>query len=353
MFSDSVVLVTGASGFIASHIVKLLQEEDFRVRGTVRSLTNEDKLKRLNSLCPHAKHKLELLEADLLMPKTWESAVKDVEFVIHVASPSPDDDGGDIIKVAVDGTINVLKACANANTVKRIVLTSSCMAVFMVNRPSEVIRKEDDWSDPSELEPYSRSKTLAEKAAWDFVKELPADKKIELAVINPAFVIGPVLHGSNGTSQELIKRLLERSIPAVPNCNITIVDVRDVALAHVRAMKLSEAAGMRHIVATANVSFPTIAQILKKEFLPQGYYVPTMVAPYFILWFASWFDKVIKLILPQVGRDYQFDDTRMKNVLEISPRSISESVIDMAYSMIESGLVFKSDKYHGPPRAAK
>ncbi|KAK6195722.1 hypothetical protein SNE40_001090 [Patella caerulea] len=347
------VLVTGASGYIATHVIKQLQEEGYRVRGTVRSLQDENKVKHLHALCPEAQFKLELVEADLTKPESWEAAVKDVVYVIHIASPFPaaaPKDENEVIQPAVEGTQNVFKACVDAKSVKRIVLTSSCAAVAWetAGTSKDKVNSEEDWSDVDKLDAYSKSKTLAEKAAWDFIKELPDSDKIELAVINPSYVMGPVLSGSNCTSMEIVKRLLERAMPAVPKLNFPVIDVRDVATAHVKAMTLDEAVGKRHLIVNSNVWMKEMAQILAKEFKPQGYSVPTMNCPYFALWLSSVFDKTLKLILPQVGKIHRFDNTRMKEVLGIQPRDTKEMLLDMAYSLIEGGFVKKTKKYTGP-----
>ena len=179
------VLVTGVSGYIGSHIVKqLLEQGNYRVRGTVRSLTVEEKVKPIQDLVPNAKYPLELVEADLLQPDSWTAAVKDATYVIHVASPFPNtipSNPDDVIKPAVDGTQAVLKAAAEAGTVKRIVLTSSIAAVYdaclPIPKENEETKtfNEENWTNVEDplLDPYARSKTLAEKAAWDFIKELP------------------------------------------------------------------------------------------------------------------------------------------------------------------------------------
>ncbi|KAK7090238.1 uncharacterized protein [Littorina saxatilis] len=348
---DSLVLVTGASGYIATHVIKQLQEAGYKVRGTVRSLSDEAKVKHLNDLCPDATYKLELVEADLTKPDSWEAAVKGVSYVIHVASPFPASapkDENEVIQPAVEGTQSVLKACIASKSVKRVVLTSSCVAVNWSNTNTDKVHTEEDWSDVESLDAYAKSKTLAEKAAWDFIKELPDEDKIELAVINPAYVMGPVLHGSQCTSMEIIKRLLERSMPACPKLNFAIVDVRDVATAHVKAMTLPEAAGNRHLVVNTNMWMKEIAQQLAKEFKPQGYNVPTVNCPYFALWMSSLFDKTIKMILPQVNKVHKFENKRMKEVLGIEPLDAKDTIIEMAYSLIESGFIKKTKKYKGP-----
>lgn len=345
------VLVTGASGYVAAHVIKILQEEGYKVRGTVRSLQNETKVKPLKELCPDARYPLELVEADLLKEDGWKEAVKDCCYVIHCASPFPSTQPSspdDVIKPAVDGTKTVLQACADAGTVKRVVLTSSVAAVH-----GEMIMEEGkeytegDWTntDSISLDVYSKSKTLAERAAWDFVKELPGDKKFELAVINPGLVFGPVINGSISTSVEIVKKLLERSMPMVPKVNFAVCDVRDVALAHVKAMTLADAADHRHLIISQNVWCKDIALTLSKEFKPHGYCVPTVVAPYFAVWLNSFFDKMTRTILPRIGREFRFDNKRMREVLGITPRDLNQTLIDTAYSLIENGFIKKSKKY--------
>nr|XP_034328392.1 putative uncharacterized oxidoreductase YDR541C [Crassostrea gigas] len=352
IFLSTVVLVTGAGGFIATHIVKQLQEEGYRVRGTVRSLEDEERIKKLKELCPDAKHELELVEADLTKPESWEPAVKDVKYVIHVASPFPTQtpkEESELIQPAVEGTQAVLKACVAAKSVKRVVLTSSCAAVgWGPGADTTKTFTEEDWMEPEKLNAYGKSKTLAEKAAWDYVKELPDEDKIELAVINPAYVMGPVINGSMSTSSEVVKRLLEREKPFVAKLNFPVVDVRDVAAAHIKAMTLDDAAGKRHLIVNSNVWMKEMATILSKEFKTQGYNVPTANCPGPILWLTSLFDRTIKMVMPDIGKVYKFDNTRMKDVLQITPHEIKDTLIEMAYSLIEAGLIKKTKKYKGP-----
>ncbi|XP_074657492.1 uncharacterized protein LOC141910679 [Tubulanus polymorphus] len=344
--NESLVCVTGATGYIASHIISQLQEQGYRVRGTVRSLENEEKLRTdLEALCPEAEHKIEIVEGDLTKAETWEAAVKDCTYVIHTASPLPatvPKDEKEVVEPAVEGTLSVLKACKAAK-VKRVVLTSAVVAISgsVPSSDPEKVYNEEDWGDPEKADAYPKSKISAEKAAWDFIKELPDEEKFELAVINPAVALGPVLNGKISTSMEMLKRLLERSIPACPRLNLPVVDVRDVAAAHIKAMTEPEAAGNRHIVINQNIWLREIAQTLSKEFKPQGYGIPTAHCPYFAAWITALFDKNVKNLLPQIGKTMKYDNTRMKEKLGIEPRDINATLLEGCYSMIEKGLIKK------------
>lgn len=348
---EAPVLVTGATGFIALHIIQLLQREGYRVRGTVRSLKNENKLKPLKSLCPNAKYPLELVEADLTEDNGWDDAAKGCHYCIHVASPfpnAPPKKEEDLMIPAVEGTKRVFRACTNAGTVKRIVLTSSISAVHGESSNEEGrVYTEDDWSDisSSDIDAYAKSKTLAEKAAWEFVRALPPEKAIELVTINPSLVMGPSISGVVCTSLELIKRLMDGSMPLIPRIYIAICDVRDVALAHVRAISKPEAANCRHIVTSAHLWLQDIAHVLRNEFAPHGYFIPTWPAPYFSLYLYSFLDNSTKLILPRIGQTYTFSNRRMKDVLEVDPRMSQDTLIDTVYGLIECGVVKKTKNY--------
>ena len=352
--ASDLVLVTGTSGYVASHVTQQLLEQGFRVRGTVRSLKNEQKVEPLRQLCPNAKYSLELVEADLQNESCWLPAVQDCKYVMHIASPFPDSspaDENEVIKPAVDGTLNVLKACVAAKCVQRVVLTSSVVAV------SNGFSKgghfdETNWSNIDEVDPYHKSKTLAEKAAWDFVGGLSGTEKFELAVVNPTYIMGPVLIKTFTTSMVITKRLLEHAMPMLPRINFAIVDARDVAKAHIQAMKVPEAAGHRHIIAGSNLWISDLAQIYVEEFKEQGYNIPTRNAPDIGIKIYSLFDKTTRLILPSMGKVTTYDTSRMKNVLGVEARDVKDTLIDMAYTMIENGQVKKTKKYRGPTKGA-
>ncbi|XP_038050902.1 cinnamoyl-CoA reductase 1-like, partial [Patiria miniata] len=344
------VLVTGASGYLGSHVVQQLQEAGYKVKGSVRNLEDEKKVKHLKTLCPEAAYEVELVQAELQNADSWKSAVEGCTYVIHTASPFPFStprNEDDLIKPAVEGVTNVLKACVESKTVKRVVLTSAGLAICGTLKGVDVSEK--DWPEPAKLDPYAKSKTLAEKAAWDFVKELKDEEKIELVVLNPVSMLGPVLSTTMCTSIELIKRLLERNPMFLPKMNLPVVDVRDAAAAHVKALTTKEAEGNRHILCTQNLWWSEMAAILSAEFKSQGYNVPTMGVPKAAVAMASVFKKDAKQALPIWNKTTKFDNTRMKEVLKITePREIKTAIIEMAYSLIEGGFVKRSKKYRGP-----
>ncbi|XP_072017994.1 uncharacterized protein [Amphiura filiformis] len=348
------VLVTGASGFIATHTVQQLLQAGYKVRGTVRSLNNANKVKHLKDLCPNAAHELELVEADLLNEQCWASAVQGCSHVLHIASPFPIEspaDENELIKPAVQGTTSVLQACADAGTVKRVVLTSSVVAIMDFASPKTRAHNEADWPNVSNLAPYNKSKTLAEKCAWEFMKSLPDDKKFELAVVNPGFVMGPVLSGSYCSAMTLVKKILTRDPPANVRINFGIVDVRDVAKAHINAMTEPEAVGRRHILVNKSMWMSDMAEILKAEFQQHGYNVSTSNLPKFIFKIVAIFDKEAKEMAPIWNKTFDFDNTRMRQVLKIEPTPIQDTFIDMGYSIIEGGYIQKHKNYKGRPAA--
>ena len=352
-----IVLVTGASGFIATHIVQqLLNKGNTRVRGTVRSLKNEDKIKPLYDLVPDAQYPLELVEADLNNEESWKEAVQGCSYVYHVASPFPSGtptDENEIIKPAVNGTLNVFKAIVAAGGVRRVVLTSSIAAITGVGDASYT---EKDWAPVEEqLGAYQKSKALAEKAAWNFLTELEEDKKFELAVVNPGIVIGPLLSAGakDSTSTASILKLLNNEIPALVDVNFNVVDVRDVAAAHIAAMEVSEAVGNRHILVGATISMKEMSNIIANEFKPQGYRIPSFVMPKFGVWVYKAFDPSARLIYPMIGKMSTYANDRMRDVLGIQPENVSKSIIDTCYNLIELGIVPKKPGYRGPTGKAK
>ena len=343
--NDTTVLVTGATGFIAQHCILQLLEAGYSVRGTVRSPERAAKLK--DTLRPHISgdaqarlDRLSFVETDLYSDDGWGEAVTDCTFVLHVASPlprTPPKHEDELIVPARDGALRVLKASAEAG-VKRVVLTSSIAAV-LYGRDRSQTYNEDSWSDihSNAIGAYEKSKTIAERAAWDFMKEQGGD--MELACINPGLVLGPVLDEDWGTSGEAIKKLLDREFPACPDMNWATVDVRDVAAAHFAAMTVPEAAGKRFICAIENHSMRDVAAILDEKFRDRGFKVPTGKLPSFLVRLVAIFDKTARLGLNDLGVKQHLDNSRIKDILNWQPRNLEEMVESMGDSFIEYGIV--------------
>jgi nucleoside-diphosphate-sugar epimerase len=339
---QDVVLVTGASGYIAGHCIRDLLEHGYRVRGTVRSLADPAKVAHLRAMAETLPGTLEFVEADLEADDGWDQAVKGCTYVMHVASPNPPSiprHEEDLIRPAVEGTLRLLRACAEAPSVKRVVLTSSIVAIIFGDDRDDVMRTEEDWSDPDQCAAYAKSKTLAERAAWDFVNGLPAQRGLELAVINPGFVLGPVLRAESNTSIEGIRRLLARQTPGSPRIGFATVDVRDTAVLHRLAMERPEAAGNRYLCAGEHVWMQDIAKVLAEEFNPQGFRVPTGRVPYWLMWVIGRFDKTVRLALGFIGRRELVTAEKAVRELGWTMRPVRQSIVDTARSLIEYGVV--------------
>ena len=350
--NSPLVLVTGASGFIATHIVQqLLAKGQVRVRGTVRSLKNEDKVKPLHDLVPDAKYPLELVEAELNNPDSWKEAVQECSYVYHVASPLPSSiptNENDLIVPAVEGTLNVLRACSEVGTIKRVVLTSSLAAISGgLHGNVGHLYTEKDWANEISLPPYEKSKILAEKAAWDFVEKLEENKKFELVAVHPSVVIGPPLTLTTGysTSLQTVRKLLSGEIPVLLNMSLPLIDVRDVAAAQIAAMEKSEAAGKRYIINADNRWLREMSEIMSKEFSHQGYKLPSWTLPKPGVWLLSFFDKTINMVYPTLGNVITLSNERMTLDLGVTPRPVEETIIDSCYALIEIGVVAATNEY--------
>ncbi|RNA12384.1 NADPH-dependent aldehyde reductase ARI1-like isoform X1 [Brachionus plicatilis] len=325
---EKLILVTGASGFIALNVIQQLSQLPHRVRATLRNLKDEKKLEIVRKAATGSKHPIEIVSADLLKADTWNEACKGVDIVLHLASPfpseTPQDPENNLLKPAIEGTKNVLNAAHSAK-VSRVVVTSSCAAVYISGEKNKKYT-EKDWNNPEAATPYVKSKILAEKFAWDFVEEKKkrGEKCFELAVINPCFVLGPSLGdlSSLGTSEKFIADFMLGNKEKANEFYVGHCDVRDVALAHLKAAFLPQAAGHRHIIETKWASSREVFDILKKNYANQGYK------------FITQFEK---------GDDpnNKSDTTRMTKVLGVPITEYEKTIIDMAESLIKSGSIKK------------
>jgi nucleoside-diphosphate-sugar epimerase len=336
------VLVTGASGFIAGHCVAELLAHGYAVRGTVRNLGDTTKVEHLAKLAASTGGSVEFVEAELDSDRGWTEAVAGCDYVLHVASPNPPGmpkHENDVIRPAVDGTMRVLRAAASSGSVRRVVLTSSTVAVFGGHDPADpTVRTEADWARVDDCDAYGKSKTLAERAAWSFVGELPDDRRFEFAVINPGLVLGPLQRAESTTSIEVIRKLITREVPASPRIGFATVDVRDLATAHRLAMERPEGAGNRYICAGENVWMRDMALLLAEEFNPRGFRVPTGTLPRWLMWTIARFDRTVRLALNFVGRQQLVSADKARRELGWTTRPLRESVLDTGHSLVEHGL---------------
>jgi nucleoside-diphosphate-sugar epimerase len=337
------ILVTGGSGFIGVHTILQLLEAGHEVRTTVRNLKRESEVRAmLKQGGIDAGNRLTFAAADLLDDIGWPEAVAGCEFVHHIASPFPStvpEDENELIKPAREGAVRVLRASRDAG-VKRVVLTSSFAAIGYGHVGHTATFTEADWSNPNGpgMLPYQKSKTLAERAAWDFIAS--EGNGLELAVVNPVGVFGPVLGPDLSTSILAVKMLLERALPGVPRLQFGVVDVRDVADMHLRAMTHPAAAGQRFLAVSGDfLPFRQIALILKQNLGAQAAKVPTTQLPDWLLRLSSLVDRRVKGILPELGKHKNATSAKAQGILGWKPRSREESILSSAESLIQLGLV--------------
>uniref|UniRef100_F1L9G1 Dihydroflavonol-4-reductase n=1 Tax=Ascaris suum TaxID=6253 RepID=F1L9G1_ASCSU len=343
------VLVTGAAGYLAIHCIEQLLKEGYTVRGTVRDANNLSKVQPLMDLI--GAERLQLIDADLLDEDIWPIAVKGCDYVLHIASPCQTVVDDSVISTAVDGTLNVLRAAAKCDTVKKVVLTSSTGAINHGYKEPHKIFNEDDWTklDGHYVHKYHVSKTMAERAAWDFIQNEPG-VKFKLTVLNPGLIVGPLLQNNKGASAAVISRFLDSTMIAIPTFKCGIVDIDDTAAAHVRAMRNPESDNQRILVVASSMSFRQIAKILRKEFAPQGYYVPRLRAPFFLVRLYSLFDKETRELVRLGEHIEYFDNSKAQRILGINFKNPQRSLIEMCYDMIERGILPKKRKYRGRPQ---
>jgi len=332
------ILVTGGSGFVGAHCILQALAAGYRVRTSVRSLSREGEVRAmLKQGGAEPGDKLSFVAADLTSDAGWADAVKDCAYVLHVASPFPPaipKDENDIIIPARDGALRVLRAAREAG-VKRVVMTSSFAAVGYGQKPRAEAFTEKDWTDPNgaDVRAYVKSKTLAERAAWDFIAR--EGGALELSVINPVGILGPVLAADYSTSILLVQRLMDGAMPGCPRFGFGLVDVRDVADLHVRAMTNPAAKGERFLaVAGPSLWIADIAAILKRRMGPPAARVPTRLLPNWLVRIAALGDPAVAQMLPELDKIKHSSNEKAKTLLGWAPRSAEESVVATAESML-------------------
>ena len=343
------VLVTGGSGFLGGWCVAELLRRGYSVRTTVRDLSREPEVRtRVENLSiepqegssvdspPETSGRLSVLAADLRSDAGWEEAVDGCDHVLHVASPFPlvqPKDPDELIVPAREGTLRVLRAALAAGA-SRIVVTSSVAAVGGSAKASTRRLDESEWTDldDSTLTPYARSKTIAERAAWDLIEEMGETER--LAVVNPGAILGPVLSSERSPSLEVVQRLLS-GMPGAPRIGFNLVDVRDVADLQIRAMSDPGAGGKRLIAVRSFEWMADVARILRDRLGSDAPKVPKRSVPDLVVRAMGLFDPGVRSVAGQLGRKQEYSSKRAEELLGWAPRPIEETIVECARSMLD------------------
>lgn len=329
------VLVTGVSGYVGQHCAAELLRSGYAVKGSVRSLSKTDEVTKGIKTVIDPKGNLEYCELNLMKDDGWEQAMEGCEYALHVASPyvskEPKDEN-ELIKPAVEGTLRALKAAKKAG-IKRLVLTSS-MVSMLGDANGSIDINQDSWTNVNakHASAYMKSKTLAEKSAWDFINAQEGGNKLELVVVNPGPVYGPTLSGNlSGESMTMFKNMMTGKMPMLPKAAINMSDVRDIAAIHVKALENDKANGKRFIVTTENAhGFVELAEILKSN----GYdKVSTTLAPNFLLKLMSNFSADLKGMRPFIGNTFNGDVSETMKTFNWKPIPLEKTVLDTAASV--------------------
>lgn len=336
----ALVVLTGASGFLARHVARRLLADGYRVRATLRTPSREGEVRAavLPGLPGDAEERLGFATADLDRDEGWAEALAGAEALIHTASPFPLSQPRDrdaLVRPAVAGTRRALGAAAAAG-VRRAVLTSSVVAIRHEGPPE--VQDERDWADPDapSATPYARSKVLAERAAWD----LAAAEGLALTVVNPGLILGPILgpvqSGAAGTSADLVTRLLRGRDPMLPNIRFVAVDARDVAAAHVLSLSRPATAGERIAAAAGDLSFPDMARVLRDAY--PGRRIPTRVAPDWLIRAMSLAARDLRPAVPLLGVPQAVSNAKARALLGLDFIPPADALRATARDLIERGL---------------
>ena len=332
----TLVLVTGASGSIATACCAALHAAGYRVRGTVR---DPARASHLEALCPG----IELVAADLESDAGWDAACAGCVYVLHLASPFVlnADTEAELVRPAVEGTKRVLGAALRTSTVKRVVLTSSVVSIGKGHEGTDKGMQgytftEADWST-TKADSYSKSKLLAEQAAWAMVK----GTKLELVAICPSYVQGPLSSSRDCTSAMTVQKLLNHEYPMLPRAGLFLCDMRDVVAAELAAMTAPHAAGQRYIIHSGSPLLTDIARVVAEVYKPQGYNVPTRAMPDWLVHVLSIFIKDLALVRGELNKVKLYDSGKAERELGIKLHTWQDAVLATAASLIELGVVKK------------
>jgi dihydroflavonol-4-reductase len=342
LITQSPVLVTGLTGYIGSQIALQLLQRGYKVRGTVRNPAKAEAVKSAIGQRVSTEG-LTVVRADLMDPDSWRAAMTGVEYVLHVASPLAaiePKDPDELIVPAREGTLNVLRAATEAG-VRRVVVTSSMAAVVYghESNPAEPFT-EKNWTNPErkeDLTSYILSKYYAERAAWEFVDETPAAP--ELTTVNPGAVLGPLMSNNASDSLLIVQKMLRGDLPGVPKFGFEVVDVRDVADLHLRAMESPAAAGERFLAVAGHRTFLEIARTLREGVPQHAKKVPRLQLPDFLIRLSAVFDPETRGILNELGRKRIASAEKAREVLGWNPRPPEEAIRATAESLIELNMV--------------
>lgn len=331
------VLVTGGTGYVAGWCIVELLQRGYDVRTTVRSLGRSAEVRAAVSTVTDPGNRLAFAVADLTADDGWDAAADGVDYVLHVASPLGSENSRDpeaLIVPARDGALRVLHAAAKAG-VKRVVMTSAANAASPSSYSEAGVTDESLWTDPNDpsLIPYRKSKTVAERAAWDFMAQHPGTTM--LTTILPGAVFGPILSTGNLGSVQIIARMLSGKMPGNPRIGLEIVDVRDLADIHIRAMKSPAAAGERFLATGEFTWMREMALHLRAGLGAAAYRAPTRQLPDFLVRFAALFDPGLRAITVSLGRRNRHSTDKVKRVLGWQPRPAAEAVVDCGKSLID------------------
>ncbi len=330
------VLVTGGTGYVAGWCIAELLERGYDVRTTVRELGKAQTVTDAVSTVVHPGGRLEFAVADLIADEGWDAAVAGVDYVLHVASPLGDGSSRDadaLIVPARGGALRVLRY-ATAAGVKRVVMTSAANAASPASYTAEGVTDETLWTiDNPSLPAYRRSKTLAESAAWDFMADY--DGPTTLTTVLPGAVFGPIMSASSLGSVQIIARMLQGRVPGAPKIGFEVVDVRDLADLHIRAMTSPAAGGERFLGTGEFVWMREIAEALRAGLGDAAAKVPTRELPNFVVRFVALFDAGLRSITISLGRRNRHSTAKAERVLGWKPRSAAETVVACGQSLID------------------